>query len=280
MLNRLNEFGREPGSVDEIIARTEEPPVAPEPASLRMLSHYDPYGWMAKIGLIVPASNTVNSHEWSLMAPEGISIHTARAAQSGRSSRQSFERMNKGAEDAAEQLGTAGVDILAYGCTSGSFMGPRDDMMRRLSERAGCPATNSAESVLAALKAFGVKTVALATPYMPYINDVEVRFLEEEGFAVCASLGLGLGETEGERFAIRKVPPEAVFRMARAVDRPEAEAIFISCTSLATLRLIDAIEEQTGKPVVTSNQATFWNVLRMLNLRVSVAGAGRLLREF
>ena len=267
--------------MDEIVARTKATPEpAKEPASLRMLSYYDPYGWMAKVGLIVPASNTVNAHEWGLMAPEGIAIHTARANQAGRSSRESFESMGKSAEDAAGQLGTAGVDVVAYGCTSGSFMGPREEMMQRLAARAGCSATNSADSVLAALKALGVKTVALATPYMPYINDVEIAFLEAEGISVCSSLGLGLGETEGERFAIRKVPPEAMFRMAHEVDRPEADAIFISCTNLATLRMIDRIEEQTGKPVITSNQATFWNVMRMLKLRVTVPGAGRLLREF
>lgn len=251
----------------------------PVSALIRMLSFYDPYGWMAKIGLIVPSANTVNAHEWSLMAPEGISIHTARAMMSGKSSLQSFERLNDSAGQAAEQLGTAEVDIVAYGCTSGSFMLPRADMMKRLSDLAGCPATNSADSVATALRALGVKTVAMATPYMPYINEGEIRFLEEEGFSVCASLGLGLGETEAERFAIRKVPPEAVLRMARAVDRPEAEAIFISCTSLPTLRLIDTIEEQLGKPVVTSNQATFWNVLRMLKLRVAVPKCGRLLRD-
>lgn len=269
------------GSLDEIVARTEVTPQAvTEPASLRMLSYYDPYGWMAKIGLIVPASNTVNAHEWGMMAPEGVSIHTARATQSGKSSRQSFDGMGKSAEDAAAQLATAGVDIVAYGCTSGSFMGPRDELMERISDRAGCPATNSADSAVAALRALGAKTVALATPYMPYINEREVSFLEEEGFSVCAFMGLGLGETEAERFAIRKVPPEAVFRMAREVDRPQADAIFISCTSLPTARLIESMEAQIGKPVVTSNQATFWNVMRMLNLRVRIGGAGRLLREF
>jgi arylmalonate decarboxylase len=66
--------------------------------------------------------------------------------------------------------------------------------------------------------------------------------------------------------------------MARAVDRPEADAIFISCTSLPTLKLIDAIEEQLGKPVVTSNQATFWNALQKLKLRVRLPNGGRLLR--
>lgn len=268
--------------MNEVIAGDEtsaQSGVEKVPTAIRMLSYYDPYGWMAKIGLIVPASNTVNAHEWSLMAPEGISIHTARATQSGRSSRQSLDSMGKSAEDAAGQLGTAGVDIVAYGCTSGSFMGPRAELMQRLSVRAGCRATNSADSAVAALRALGVKTVALATPYMRYITDREVSFLEEEGFAVCAFMGLDLGETEAERFAIRKVPPEAIFRMAREVDRPEAEAIFISCTSLPAARLIESIEAQLGKPVVTSNQATFWNVLRMLNLRVRIPGAGRLLQD-
>lgn len=250
----------------------------PASATTRMLSYYDPYGWLAKIGLIVPSSNTVNSHEWSLLAPEGISIHTARAMQSGRSSQSSFEQMAKSAEEAAEQLATADVDIVAYGCTSGSFMCPRDELMERLSHRAKCEVINSADSVLAALRALGAQTVALATPYLPYINEREIGLLKDEGFAVCASLGLGLGETEAERFAIRKVPPEAIFRMARAVDRPEADAIFISCTSLPTMKLIDAIEEQLGKPVVTSNQATFWNALQKLKLRVRLPNGGRLLR--
>jgi arylmalonate decarboxylase len=157
-------------------------------------------------------------------------------------------------------------------------MCPRDELMERLSHRAKCEVINSADSVLAALRALGAQTVALATPYLPYINEREIGLLKDEGFAVCASLGLGLGETEAERFAIRKVPPEAIFRMARAVDRPEADAIFISCTSLPTLKLIDAIEEQLGKPVVTSNQATFWNALQKLKLRVRLPNGGRLLR--
>jgi len=146
--------------VNEVIAGDEtsaQSGVEKVPTAIRMLSYYDPYGWMAKIGLIVPASNTVNAHEWSLMAPEGISIHTARATQSGRSSRQSLDSMGKSAEDAAGQLGTAGVDIVAYGCTSGSFMGPRAELMQRLSVRAGCRATNSADSAVAALRALGVR---------------------------------------------------------------------------------------------------------------------------
>jgi maleate cis-trans isomerase len=221
---------------------------------LDALALYEPYGWMARIGLIVPASNTVNAHEWGMMLPDGISLHIARAAQSGRSSRDSFARMAEAAERAAMDLRPAAIDILAYGCTSGSFvtLGPAE-MSARLEAAAGCRATNSAESVVAALRHLGLARVAMATPYLPYINEAEIAFLAAEGITVTSAIGLGLGRSEQERFLIPRLPPETVFRMARAVDRPDAEAIFISCTNLPTARLIGAIEDQQGKPVVTSN---------------------------
>jgi arylmalonate decarboxylase len=249
---------------------------AEESALVRMLSYYDPYGWIAKLGLIVPASNTVMAHEWGMLAPAGISVHTARVSQSGRSSQASFDEMAAGAELAAAQLRTAGVDAIAYGCTSGSFMTAPAEVTARIAEIGGCHATNAADSAIAALEALGVRRVSLATPYMDYIQEREIAYLEAAGFEVVASLNLGLGETEAERFAIRNVPPKAVFRMACAVDRVEADAIFISCTSLASLGVIGDIEAHVGKPVVTSNQATFWNALRLLKLRFDIPAGGRL----
>lgn len=246
-------------------------------ALIRMLSYYDPYGWVAKLGLIIPASNTVNAHEWGLLAPEGVSIHTARVAQSGRSSQASFEDMASATELAAGQLATAGVDAIGYGCTSGSFMTPRADVMDIISQITGCPVTNSADAALAALRALGATRVALATPYMDYIHEREIAFLEEEGIAVTGSLNLGLGETEEERFAIRKISPKAALQMALAVDTSDAEAIFLSCTSLASVGSIPAIEAQLGKPVVTSNQATLWHLMRLLNLRFDIPAGGRLM---
>ena len=246
-------------------------------ALIRMLSFYDPYGWVAKLGLIVPASNTVNAHEWELLAPEGVSIHTARVAQSGRSSRASFEEMASATELAAQQLATASVDAVGYGCTSGSFMTPRTDVMNSISQITGCPATNSADAALAALRALGATRVALATPYMDYIHECEITFLEEEGISVTGSLNLGLGETEEERFAIRKISPKAAFQMALAVDTPDTEAIFLSCTSMASVGSILEIEAQLGKPVVTSNQATLWHLMQLLNLRFDIPAGGRLM---
>jgi maleate cis-trans isomerase len=250
------------------------------PSSIKAVSMYDPYGWMAKIGLILPSTNTVNAHEWGLMAPDGISIHEARAMLTGKSSQDSYDTMAKNTETAAEELATAEVDIVAYGCTSGSFMCDRKVIVERLTELAGCPATTTSDSVIAALKTLGVKKIAMATPYVDWVNEGEVKFLNDEGFEVVAEMGLGMGETQAERRAINKVPPQAVFRMARHVDRPDAEAIFLSCTAMPTIPVIAEIEAELGKPVVTSNQSTFWNTLRMLGLNQKVYGFGRLLEEF
>ena len=76
------------------------------------------------------------------------------------------------------------------------------------------------------------------------------------------------------------VPPESLFRLVRYIDRPEVDTIFLSCTNLATVQMIADIEEETGKPVITSNQATFWRALRMAGVPDKIEGFGRLLQEY
>jgi arylmalonate decarboxylase len=120
----------------------------------------------------------------------------------------------------------------------------------------------------------------MGTPYLDFVNRREVTFLEKHGFTVTKYLGLELGKNQQERRCIGHVPPEAVYRMALEIDTPEAEAIFISCANLATLDVIEEIEHTLGKPVVTSNTASFWACLRTLRINSSIVGYGRLLSDF
>ncbi len=251
----------------------------PPETAMKAVSLYDPYGWLAKVGLIVPSTNTVNEYEWYRMAPRGISIHTARALLLGRASQSSYDLMAEATRKAAEELATAECDIVAYGCTSGSFMCARAEITANLERLAGCPATTTSDSVIAALRALGVTRIAMGTPYVDFVNQGELKFLSEEGFEVVAWHGMGLGETQAERRGINRVPPQSIFRLARLIDRPEAEAIFLSCTALPTIEMIAELEADLGKPVVSSNQATFWNVLRTLKLNLRIAGFGRLLEQ-
>lgn len=238
-----------------------------------------PFGWKARIGLIVPSTNTVNEPEFWNMAPEGVSIYTARAMLSGPQSEDSYRKMADEVNGAADQLATAEVDVIAYGCTSGSFICPMSEITDSMARRADAPAVTAAGAVVAALKSLGARKIAVATPYIQFVNDREVAFLREHGLEATSLHSLDMGHTQEERRAIGRVPAEAVFRLARAADRPDADALFISCTNLASAQLIAEIEAELGKPVVTSNQACLWACLRLLGLRVSVGGYGRLLAE-
>jgi maleate cis-trans isomerase len=240
---------------------------------LRVLRSYDPYGWLARIGLITPSTNTVTAPEWQLMAPEGVSIHVARATLFGATSQSSYEAMGRSTEQAAIDLSTAEVDIVSYCCTSGTFVCDR----REIAARADCPANCATDAVVAALKAQGVRKVALATPYVDFVNEAEVRMLEEEGFEIVSVLGLGLGKTQAERRAMNRIPHETVVNMARRVNCEEAEGILLSCAALSGIQLLNQMESMLGKPVITTNQATFWLTMRMLGLNEPIFGFGSLL---
>src|SRR5690606_20147215 len=139
----------------------------------------------------------------------------------------------------------------------------------------GKAATAAAGAVVAALRALNVERIALATPYVRFVNEAEVRFLERHGFKVTSVYCLETCHTQEERRAINRVPPETIMRMAREADRPNAQAIFISCTALATIGMIDELEKTFAKPVVTSNQASFWSCLRLVGVKNPICGYGR-----
>ena len=246
---------------------------------MKAVARYSPYGWKAKIGLIIPSTNTSNEPEFYRMAPPGVTIHTSRVLLVGETTQESYQRMAAALEDAAEALATAEVDVVAYSCTSGSIMCPLPQLLKSMTDKTGTPATAASAAVVAALRALGVERIAVATPYPDLVNERQKKFLEEYGFRVSHLEGLDLGHTQEERRAINRVPPEAVFRLARAVDRPDAQAVFISCTAIPTIDIIAELEKELAKPVISSNTAVFWSCLRLLGIRVPVSGYGRLLEQ-
>jgi len=246
---------------------------------MKAVANYSPYGWRAKIGLIVPSTNTVAEPEFWRVAPKGVSIHSARATLIGNATTESYYKMAEAVIRSASDLATAEVDIVAYGCTSGSIICPLPQLLSDMQEKSGVPAIATAGAVVAALRALNVKKVAVCTPYVDFVNESETSFLQDYGFEVLSMHGLQLGETQAERRGIGRVPPQHVWRMAREADRPDADAIFISCTNLATFDVLQQIEDDLGKPVIISNQATVWACLRMLGLPDKISNLGRLLSD-
>jgi maleate cis-trans isomerase len=256
--------------------------VAPEKIAsnvMKAVQFYSPYGYRAKVGIITPGVNTNIEPECYRMAPKGVSFHTSRLLLLGKATEESYHRMERDTERAAEELATAEVDVVAWACTSGSVVLPPRQIEEKITRITNCPAVSTITAVVAALKALGIKRVALGTPYVSFINETEIDFLDKAGFEVVSMYGLELGENQEERRGIGRVPPQSLHRFARHIDTPKADAIFISCTNVAGVEEIAQIEAERGKPMITSNLATFWHCLRLAGITDRIEGFGRLLAE-
>ncbi len=235
------------------------------------------YGWRARIGLILPAINTTMEPEFNAMKPKDVSVHATRLLlRTGLDRRaEALKTMARGTEGAAELLAAAKVNIIAYGCTTGSLAGGigwDEELIRRIERLTGIPATTTSTAVLQAFKALGVSKVAIATPYVEELNEMERLFLEAHGIKVLNIRGLG-GPDSNRR-------PEITYKLACEVDTPEAEAVFISCTGFKSITIIEKVERQLQKHVFSSNTATMWGVLRRLGIKDEIKGYGKLLRMF
>ena len=230
-----------------------------------------------RIGLIVPSSNTTMEPEFYKMAPEGVSIHTARI----RLKEVRAEALREMAEDvagAAELLSTAGVNLIVYGCTTGSLLGGIEwerGLIKKIQESGGSTSFSTALAIVEALREFGAKRIVVATPYIEELNALEESFLEAHGFEVLQMQGLGLVRN----LDIGREAPSTAYRLAHEVFKTEADAVFISCTNLRTIEVIKALEVDLGRPVVTSNQASMWKALRTGGFKERILGYGSLLEE-
>jgi maleate isomerase len=128
------------------------------------------------------------------------------------------------------------------------------------------------------LRVLGIKKPAIATSYLADIDARLVDVLAQSGFAVAAIRGMGLKRS----IDMGKVMPEETYRLTREVvaAATNADGIFISCGNLRSFEAIEALEKDTGLPVVTSNQAGLWQVLRMAGIEDKLPNLGRLLRDF
>jgi maleate isomerase len=229
---------------------------------------------MSRIGLLLPSSNTTMEPDLYSMAPKDVTVHTARMMLRDVTP-EGLEEMAGEAARAARLLKTAEVDILAYGCTSGSLIRGVEwekSLKRRLEETAGVPAITTAGAVVEGLKTLEAERVSVFTPYTDVVNMHERTFLEAHGYKVDIIRGLGL--TDNQR--IGRVSGEQL--VSFIVPAPGSDAVFVSCTNLPVVHLIEKLEEKHRLPFVTSNQATMWAALRGLH-RNNLDGYGALLGQ-
>jgi maleate isomerase len=237
----------------------------------------DLYGYRARIGLIYTSTSTVMEPECYAMTPEGVSIHTTRVELA----RVTVEELRKLAErtaDAARVLAMAPLHSMVFGCTSGSFVEGRSYDERIIETMrvatGGLPVTTTASAAANGLRAVGAQRIVLATPYLEEVTARGAAYFAEQGFEVLATSSLGF-ENDHD---IGRTSPERVYGQVRELDRPDADAVFISCTNLRTVAILQELEEDLAKPVLSANQASFWEALRLAGIGEPVVGFGRLLQ--
>ena len=237
------------------------------------------YGWRARLGVLVPSAIVATEPEFNLMTPKGVSIHYHRTPFRG-GGLKDLEKAETGMLDAIEPLMHIQPSAIAISGTALSFVGGYASdrkLIKKINERYGkMPATTTATAVIAALNRFGVKKVVVATPYMEEVARTAAKFVEDSGIEV---LNFNW-RNKKTALEISDISLAELPSMVKEVESSESDAILISCTALHTVEAIEALEKEFEKPVITSNQATMWHLLRLTSVNDKIEGFGRLFKEF
>ncbi|MFB9905905.1 maleate cis-trans isomerase family protein [Allokutzneria oryzae] len=168
-------------------------------------------------------------------------------------------------------------DAVVWACTSGSFVYRWDgatDQAAKLAEAAGKPASSTSFAFVNAARALGVGRVAVAASYPADVAEYFVEFLGAGGVQVVA-MGSEDIDTAAE---VGRLPAHAVIELALSHDHPDAEAVLVPDTAMRTLGVLNEIETRLGKPVLSANQVTIWEGLRLAGAPVTTDTLGTLFR--
>jgi maleate isomerase len=233
--------------------------------------------WRAKIGYVLLATEQTIQDDVMRLRPEGVGVHFARAwIPDSITNATLAAQADLLADASASLLPDGSLDVVCYACTSGSLVIGEERVHAELAK--GNPRarpTSLIAGVIKALRALKARSIAVATPYLDEINGREAAYLTKAGFAVINIEGLNL---ERDSDMVR-VEPDYLRAFAQSVDRPDADALFVSCGALRSLDIVDELERRVGKPVVVSNQAMIWDTLRLAGIGDRIDGYGRLFRD-
>ena len=232
---------------------------------------------MGRIGLMVPSSNTTVEPEFYRALPRGVTLHTARLYLT-RIAPEAILKMVEDMETQAKLLASADVDVIVLGATAPSFLnglGYDRELIAKLETATGKRATTTSTALVEAIRHIGAKRVVLGSAYDEKVNGIAADFLRASGFEVADMAGLALVDN----LVVGRLSADTAYDLALKVNRADADAIVLSCTNWQTMDAIERIERETGKPVITTTQATIWAALRAIGHTEPIQGYGRLLRE-
>lgn len=230
-----------------------------------------------RIGLVQLASDFTLENEWRQLLGERVELYSTRTPCSPTVTPDGLRKMAQDlTQSAALLVPGMTLDVLAFGCTSGSILIGEQEVSRLINEaHPGIPVTNPWSAVKAALRELNAKKVAVLTPYIGEVNFPIYLGLQQAGLEISAFGTFAVLDDA----LIPRIPADAVVRAAeQLLLGSKADVLFLSCTNLHTLELLDELEQRLGVPVISSNQALFWHALQLTNCIHRPQNFGSLLR--
>jgi maleate isomerase len=229
-------------------------------------------------GALIPSTNTTVEIEYSHLLPAGVcQAHYGRVLSASKDKSPFSPPLDADVEYQSKLLATAQVEMIALIQTSACLFADDYDettCARITTASGGVPAITSAMAIGEALRALGARHVALVSPYSDEVNARARRYFESKhGLQIAALEGFAAKDS----YMIGKLGPENARDAFARIDRPEIEAFIVPGGNFPTMAAIPAWEAEFKKPVVTTNQAVVWAVLRRLGGKERISGLGKLL---
>jgi maleate isomerase len=229
-----------------------------------------------RIGLLAPSSSTTQEIEYRRILPVDISLHTARLVLRTVDPNATISIVEE-IEQESRKLADADVDVIVLAATAPSSrkgIGYDRELIRRITDASGKPATTASTAMMQALEVLGARKIVIAAPWSDEVNRIAAAFIEASGVHVLAHRALG----HVANLEIGLLDEATAFDLGCEVDQPDADAVMLACGNWRTQGIVDRLEATLGKPVVTTNQVTLWGALRTIGHTVPVPGWGNLLR--
>ena len=165
------------------------------------------------------------------------------------------------------------IDCVAYGCTSGTIAAGYDTIKSKINlAKPDAKVTTPITSTIKALKKLGIKKISIFTPYTKMINESIVDYFNKENISINSLTYFDIASD----LDIGKVDEKYLFDVLSNIDLEDSDALFVSCTALPVLSIIDKLEDKLNKIVLSSNQTLIWDSLNAIGYKKNIEGFGKL----
>tara|TARA_B100001123_G_scaffold406454_1_gene497727 strand:- start:7 stop:753 length:747 start_codon:yes stop_codon:yes gene_type:complete len=228
-----------------------------------------------KIGLIALASDYMIEKDFiNVIKDKKIDFFVNRIECFNPLTRENLIKMSEKVTDVTKDiLPGEKIDCVVYGCTSGTIAAGYDSIKSKIKKaKPEAEVTTPSTSSIKALKKLNLNKIAIFTPYPKKLNDEVIDFFKNEKFQITSNSYFDI-ESDID---IGKVDPDYLYEVLLKMDLKGADALFISCTALPALSIIDKLEKKLGMIVLSSNQALIWDTLEKIGINNSINGFGKL----